>query len=118
MAPVWCPYLGSFPTGEHVAVVTDYYSCWPSVKIFKTVTSTSLLNWLEAVFAEHGYPEEINTDSASYFTSAQFKETLGSWGVTAKTVTEYWPQANGQVERFNKVLEKQIQTASIEGKDW
>ena len=36
----------------------------------------------------------------------------------AKTVTEYWPQANGQVERFNEVLEKQVQTAVIEGKDW
>ena len=109
---------GPFPTGEYVAVLTDYYSRWPSVKILKSVTSTSLLNWLDAVFAEHGYPEEIKTDNASYFTSAQFKETLASWGVKATTVTEYWPQANGQVERFNKVLEKHIQTATIEGKDW
>lgn len=109
---------GTFPTEEHVAVLTDYYSRWPAVKIFKSVTSTSLLHWLEAVFAEHGYPEEIKTDNASYFTSAQFKETVASWGVKAKTVTESWPQANGQVERFNEVLEKHIQTANIEGKDW
>lgn len=36
----------------------------------------------------------------------------------AKTVTEYWPQANGQAERFNDVLEKHVQTAVIEVKDW
>ena len=65
---------GPFPTEEHVAVLTDYYSRWPSVKIFKSATSTSLLNWLEAVFAEHGYPEEIKTDNASYFTSAKLKK--------------------------------------------
>ena len=99
---------GPFPTGEHVTVLTDYYSRWPSVKIFKSVTSTSLLNWLKAVFAEHGYPDEIKTDNAWYFTSAQFKETLAPWGVTDKTVTEYWPQANGQVEWFTEVLEKHI----------
>ena len=108
---------GPFPTGEDVTVLTNYYSRWPSVKIFKSVTSTSLLNWLEAVLAAHGYPEEIKTDNALYFTSAQFKETLTSWGVTAKTVTEYCPQANGQVEWFNELLEKHIQTVTIEGKD-
>ncbi|CAB4022597.1 Transposon Tf2-9 poly [Paramuricea clavata] len=38
--------------------------------------------------------------------------------VKHKTVTEYWPQANGQVERFNQVLEKHILTAQAEGKEW
>ena len=26
---------GPFPTGEHVAVLTDYYSRWPEVKILE-----------------------------------------------------------------------------------
>ena len=53
--------FGPFPTGEYVAVVTDYYySRWPSVKVFNSVTLTSLLSWLDEVFAEHGYPEETD----------------------------------------------------------
>ena len=86
--------------------------------LLRSSSQSHQMNWLNALFAEHGYPEEIKMDNALYFTSAQFKETRASWGVKAKTVTEYWPQANGQVERFNEALEKHIQTAIIEGKDW
>ena len=109
---------GPFPTGEKVVVLTDYYSRWPETKILQSVTSTNILNWLLSVFATHGFPDEIKSDNASYFVSAEFKDTLASWGIQHKTVTEYWPQANGQVERFNQVLEKHILTAQAEGKDW
>ncbi len=109
---------GPFPTGEQVVVLTDYYSRWPEVKILKSVTSKSILDWLLSVFATHGFPNEIKSDNASYFVSAEFKDTLSSWGIEHRTVTEYWPQANGQVERFNQVLEKHVLTARAEGKDW
>ena len=45
-------------------------------------------------------------------------DTLKSWGIELKTVTEYWPQENGQVEHFNEVLEKHVQTSRVERKDW
>lgn len=109
---------GPFPTGEQVVVLTDYYSRWPEVKILKSVTSKNILDWLLSVFATHGFPDEIKSDNASYFVSTEFKDTLTSWGIEHKTVTEYWPQANGQVERFNQVLEKHILTAQAEGKAW
>ncbi|CAB4024757.1 Transposon Tf2-6 poly [Paramuricea clavata] len=102
---------GPFPTGEFVVVLTDYYSRWPEVKILKTVTSENILQWLDSVFAAHGYPEEIKSDNASYFTSQEFWETLKTWGVNLRTVTEYWPQANGQVERFNQVLLNHVLTS-------
>lgn len=109
---------GPFPTGEQVVVLTDYYSRWPEVKILQSVTSENILKWLLSVFATHGFPDEIKSDNASYFVSNEFKSTLASWGIEHKTVTEYWPQANGQVERFNQVLEKHILTARAEGKNW
>ncbi|CAB4037162.1 Retrovirus-related Pol poly [Paramuricea clavata] len=109
---------GPFTTGEQVVVLTDYYSRWPEVKILKSVTSKNILDWLLSVFATHGFPDKIKSDNASYFVSTEFKDTLTSWGIEHKTVTEYWPQANGQVERFNQVLEKHILTAQAEGKEW
>ena len=109
---------GPFPTGEQVVVLTDYYSRWPEIKILQSVTSRNILNWLLSVFATHGFPAEIKSDNASYFVSAEFKDTLASWGIKHTTVTEYWPQANGQVERFNQVLEKHILTAQAKRKDW
>ena len=38
--------------------------------------------------------------------------------MAVKYVTEYWPQANGLVEWFKKVLLKHVQTSLVEGKDW
>ena len=111
---------GPFPTGEHIVVLTDYDSPWPEAEILKTVTSRTTLTWLNSVFAHHGYPEVLKSDSASYFTSAEFKDTLPSWDVELKTVTEYWPQANSHVEHLNVIqnLTKHILTAQAEGKDW
>lgn len=109
---------GPFPTGEYVVTLIDYYSRWPEAKIMKSITSSNILAWLDEVFATHGYPKQIKSDNASYFKSNEFYTTLKSWGVTVKYVTEYWPQANGLVERFNKVLLKHVQTSLVEGKDW
>ena len=30
----------------------------------------------------------------------------------------YWPQANGEIERFNRTITKTIKCALTEGKDW
>ena len=56
-----------------------------------------------------------------YFTSLEYKEIVKSWGVKANlawTVTEYWPQANKQVERFSQVLLKHVLTSNVEKKGW
>ena len=109
---------GPFPTGEYIVVLTDYYSRCPEAKILKNVTSATILKWLNSIFAQHGYPQVLKSDNASYFTSTLFKATLQSWGVQHHTVTENWPQANGQVERFNEVIKKHVLTAQAEQKDW
>ena len=33
-------------------------------------------------------------------------------------MTPYWPQANGEVERFMRTLEKAIRTAHLEQNNW
>ncbi|CAB4025058.1 Transposon Ty3-I Gag-Pol poly, partial [Paramuricea clavata] len=43
---------------------------------------------------------------------------LREHGITHRRVTPYWPQANSEVERFNRTLEKAIRAANTEGKDW
>ena len=50
------------------------------------------------------------TKEATSPASAEFRNTLKAWEIEPRTVTEYWPQANGLVERFNKVPLKFIQT--------
>ena len=109
---------GPFPTGEYVVSLTDYYSRWPEATILRTVSSTNILEWLDNVFATHGYPKHIKTDNATYFTSHEFKQTLTAWEIQLNFVTPYWPQANGQIERFNQVILKHVLTSNTIGRDW
>ncbi len=43
--------LGPLPTGEYLLVVVDYFSRYFEVAITKSVTSSKLINCLEAMFA-------------------------------------------------------------------
>jgi len=69
------------------------------------------------MFASHGYLIQIKADKASHLTLHEFCSTLKSWGVELKTVTQYWSQANGQVERLNQNLLKRILKAITSNKD-
>ena len=109
---------GPFPTGEYVVSLTDYYSRWPEATILRTVTSTNILQWLDNVSATHGYPKHIKTDNATYLTSHEFKQTLTAWGIQLNFVTPYWPQANGQIKRFNQVILKHVLTSNTIGREW
>ena len=109
---------GPFPTGEQVVVLTDQYSCWPELLTGYYFFTTRILDWLLSVCATYRFPDQIKSDNTSYFVSTEFKDTLTCWGIEHNTVTEYWLQANRQVERFNQFLKKHILTAQAEGRDW
>ena len=115
-----CPrHMWSIPDWRIRTTLIDYYSRLAEVEITTTTTSARILKWLGFVFATHGYPVTLQTDNAKYFTSAEFRDTLTAWGINKpRTATEYWPQANGLVERFNKILLKFIQTSLAEGRNW
>ena len=60
----------------------------------------------------------VVSDNGSQFVSEEFETFLRDHGIAHRKVTPYWPQANAQVERFNKTIEKAIHGAYVEGKDW
>ena len=83
---------GPFSTGEYVVRLTDCYSRRSEATIFRTVTSTNILELLDNVFVTHGYPKHIKTYNATHFTSHEFKQTLTSWGIQLHFVTPYLPR--------------------------
>ena len=58
------------------------------------------------------------TDNGANLASEEFENFLETQGIQHRKVTPYWPQANAEVERFNRIIEKAICTAHVEGKDW
>ncbi len=58
----------------------------------------------------------LNQTMVYHFPGDKFSRHCTALGIKHDKVTPYWPQANGEVERFNKPLEKAIQTAVLEGR--
>lgn len=109
---------GPFPTGESLLVMVDTCSRWPEVHILKSTTSTVIIKHMKTTFATHGIPHEIVTDNGPQFISTEFTSYLSSCGIKHRRVTPYWPQANSEVERFNRTIEKAIRAAHLENKNW
>ena len=109
---------GPLPTGESLLVMVDTCSRWPEVHIVKSTTSTVIIKRMKTAFATHGIPEEIVTNNGPQFISTEFTSYLSSCGIKHRRVTPYWPQANLEVERFNRTIEKVIRAAHLEGNNW
>ena len=85
------------------------------------ITSTSeeiTIPNLEHIFTMHGLPKGVKSDNGLPFPGTQFYRFMKEVGAKHTTSSPYWPQGNAEVERFMQPLEKAIQTAHLEGKEW
>lgn len=95
---------GPFPSGEHLLVITDYYSRWVEVSVLHCITACNIIKCLTRIFATHGFPETIVSDNTTQFTVVEFRELLALNTIQHRCSTPYWPQANGKVERQKRTL--------------
>ena len=70
------------------------------------------------MFYTHGLPETLRSDNGPPFASREFEGFLEYLAIDHKKGIPYWPQSDGEVERFNKTLMKIIRIAQLQGKDW
>ena len=111
-------FYGPLPSGDCLLVVIGRYSRFPEVEFVKSTKLSVLIPKLDRIFAVHGLPEVIKTDNGPPFNSDDFSRYLKALGIKHDPTTPVWPQANGEVERFNQPLGKVIQAALIEGRPW
>ena len=116
---IGCDLCGPFPNGQHLLVCVDYHSRFPEVEIVRKTTSRVIASKLRKLICRYGCPEVIITDNGPQFQkNTEFKSLIHEFGIKHRRVTPYHPQANGEVERFNRNLKKCIQTAIGEHQDW
>lgn len=60
------------------------------------------------VFPVFGTPQMIRSDNAPYFSSADMLLALEQWGIIIRFSTPYNHNSNGEVERFNRVINEVI----------
>ena len=64
-------------------------------------TSTSeTTKELLSLFSRHGLPDKLVSDNGPQFTSDEFKEFMNTCGIFHIKTAPYYPQTNGEAERF------------------
>ena len=82
-----------------------------------TKTQTTI-SQLQTIFSVHGFPRQFVSDNDPPHNGHDFHNYLHENGIQHRKVTPLWPQANGEVERFMRTLQKAIRFAHAEGKNW
>ena len=90
---------------KYVLVITDSFTKWTEAYAMsnmeaRTVAKLVVNEWI----CRYGAPSIIHSDQGRQFESAVFQEMCSLLGVYKTRTTALRPQANGQVERFNKTL--------------
>ena len=109
---------GPYLTGDYLLVVIDCCSRYPIIRSLRTIESDVIVKKLEDIFAMFGLPKMTATDNGANLISSEFNNFMDEYGVCHCVVTPYWPSANGEIERFNRVLHIANQTAHVEGRLW
>jgi hypothetical protein len=104
----------------YIVVCTDYMTKWVEAKALHRETEEAVIDFLfKDIFTRFGMPRELVTDGGPPFTSHGFKATLQKYHIQQRMTTAYHPQANGQVESTNKVIEAILtKTVKESQKDW
>jgi hypothetical protein len=132
--PPTCPFacwgldmIGPLPTAPEgfnkVLVAIDKFTKWIEVKPVTCPKDDWVLDFLDELVHRYGLPHHIITDLGSNFNNHQFWEYCKNSGIDIRYVSVAHPQANGQVERANRMvldaLKKQLHdAANTKGGKW
>jgi len=94
---------------KHVLVICDRFTKLTRaiplrVATALTVSSALIDTWVAA----YGIPDSVLTDNGPQFASVYYQGILGLLGMASNYTSPYHPQTNGQVERYNRTLVRQL----------
>ena len=110
-------FCGPFPSKEYALVITNQYSRYPEVEFVYSTAIKPVRKKMKKIFATHGVPKTVQSDTGPPFNSDDYKEFAAEMGFTHKKITPRHPKAQGQVEGFNKLMNKTTAIARAEGVD-
>lgn len=91
---------------------------FPEAVPMKEQSSVEVVNALLSIFARVGFPQEVQSDQGSVFTSALTTDFLEKCGIKVIHSSVYHPQSNS-VERCHSVMKRVLRALTYEsGNEW
>ena len=94
--------------------LVDYHSKWPEVAFMPEVSTHRIIKFLKTIFGREGSCHELVSDNGVQFRSFEFARFLKSENVRHLRTSLYYPQSNGEVERFNRTLKHVVERVITE----
>ncbi|XP_055527925.1 uncharacterized protein K02A2.6-like [Wyeomyia smithii] len=94
--------------GDYFLRVVNSFTKWPEIVQTSHITTTATNKILRSLFARMGMPESLISDNGTQFTSAKFGHFCSMNGIEHTTTASFYPQSNGQAERFIDTFKRGI----------
>ena len=104
------------PSRNHVVVVQDMGSRFPTAKLVSSTAATKVLPVLTDIYNNYGNPEVQLSDNGTPFNSAAMEKFAKERNITLEKIPPRHPSAN-PVETFMKPLGKAMKIAHYNGQD-
>jgi len=97
-------------TGVHyIIIVKKYLTRWAKAQPVKACTGATTVKFLfEYVLTKFSCPKVLMSDRHTHFLNETINMLTEEFKVYHQKSTLYYPQANGKVEAFNKILENTL----------
>jgi len=94
---------------DYILVLCDRFTKVTQAVALKDISARGVLRaFLDTWVASFGFPDSVLSDNGPQFAAVLLQGVLKALGIDASYATPYNPQSNGQVERFNNTLFKQL----------
>ena len=100
---------------KHIFAVVDAFTRFIKLYATKSTGSKEVIKCLENYFVQYSVPRRIVSDRGTCFTSDEFRYFVDSRSVKHVLTGTANPQANGAIERFNRVIAPVLSKIRQEG---
>jgi transposase InsO family protein len=94
-------------TSQTYLILVDYYSKFPEIcNLNKNLTTSNIIKNLKSIFARHGIPKILITDSGTQFNSSEIEQFANNWNFSIIPAAPKHQQCNGMVERTIQTIKR------------
>ena len=99
------PFPESYEGNRYIINIIDMFSGWPEAFPTKSKSAGTVAKILmKYIIPRHSCPRVIVSDNGTEFCNAVIDQINAFFNIKHTTTSIYHPQANGKVERFNRVM--------------